>query len=45
VLLVDLDLGEPELMVSEGLAQVGHGVEILEEGPGPGAVRLRLRRG
>lgn len=46
VLLVDLDPGEPERMVAEGLAAAGHRVEVLEEGSAPpGAVRLRLHRG
>jgi TusA-related sulfurtransferase len=43
VLLVDLDLGEPETMVAEGVRGDGHSVEriLLEEG----GVRLRIRRG
>lgn len=46
VLLVDLDPGEPERMVAEGLAEAGHRVERLEDAAAPpGAVRLRLQRG
>jgi TusA-related sulfurtransferase len=46
LLLVDLDRGEPERMVAEGLAEAGHSVETLEPGTlDPGAVRLRIRRG
>jgi TusA-related sulfurtransferase len=43
VLQVDLDLGEPEAMVGEGVRSDGHSVERvpLEEG----GVRLRIRRG
>jgi TusA-related sulfurtransferase len=43
VLQVDLDLGEPETMVAEGVRGDGHSVEriLLEEG----GVRLRIRRG
>ena len=52
-LLVDLDAGEPERMVAEGLRGEGHGVESepLTGGPltgGPltgGYVRLHIRRG
>ena len=41
-LQVDLDAGEPEQMVGEGLRSAGHRVECqpLE----PGAVRLAIRR-
>jgi len=45
LLVVDLDPGEPERMVAEGLAEAGHGVEKLEQGEAPGGVRLRIRRG
>ncbi len=46
VLLVDLDRGEPERMVAEGLTEAGHRVEVLaDEAAPPGAVRLRLHRG
>jgi TusA-related sulfurtransferase len=43
VLQVDLDPGEPETMVAEGVRGDGHSVEriLLEEG----GVRLRIRRG
>jgi TusA-related sulfurtransferase len=53
-LQVDLDAGEPERMVAEGLRQAGHDVHPLnpqEPAPGggdvplpPGAVRLLVRR-
>ena len=48
LLLVDLDAGEPEQMVAEGLRSEGHAVERLAEaaaGASPGGVRLRIRRG
>ncbi len=43
LLQVDLDAGEPEQMVAEGLRNEGHGVvvEILPSG----GVRLLIRRG
>jgi TusA-related sulfurtransferase len=43
VLQVDLDMGEPEMMVADGVRSDGHSVEreLLEEG----VVRLRIRRG
>jgi TusA-related sulfurtransferase len=51
-LLVDLDAGEPERMVAEGLRAEGHQVDcspLLIEATGPGSVaagvRLRIRRG
>jgi TusA-related sulfurtransferase len=51
-LLVDLDAGEPERMVTEGLRAEGHRVDssplpIEAAGPGPtsAAVRLMIRRG
>lgn len=41
-LRVDLDAGEPELLVSEGVRNEGHGVESV---PNPdGSVRLLIRR-
>jgi TusA-related sulfurtransferase len=42
-LLVDLDAGEPERMVAEGLRGEGHGVET--EPLVGGQVRLHIRRG
>jgi TusA-related sulfurtransferase len=42
VLLVDLDAGEPELMVAEGLRQAGHAVCSLPHPQAPAAVRLRV---
>jgi TusA-related sulfurtransferase len=43
ILQVDLDAGDPEQMVSEGVRSDGHG---LESSPLPeGGVRLRIRRG
>ena len=45
-LLLDLDAGEPERMVTEGLRGDGHGVERFEVGDsGSAGVRLRIRRG
>lgn len=47
VLQVDLDGGEPERMVAEGLRGEGHSVDVDPlpiDGAGP-AVRLRVRRG
>lgn len=47
LLQVDLDRGDPERMVSEGLRGEGHGV-TLSSLPGPdgeGGVRLMIRRG
>jgi len=47
-LLVDLDAGEPERMVAEGLRGEGHGVESEPLAGGPltgGYVRLHIRRG
>jgi TusA-related sulfurtransferase len=43
ILQVDLDAGDPEQMVSEGVRGDGHGLEsaALPEG----GVRLRIRRG
>ncbi|MEX1318024.1 MAG: sulfurtransferase TusA family protein [Synechococcaceae cyanobacterium] len=53
-LQVDLDGGEPELMVAEGLRQAGHRVQRVEmeqpprssdaSSPAPAAVRLLVRR-
>jgi TusA-related sulfurtransferase len=43
-LLVALDAGEPEMMVSEGLRGEGHGVEIEPHPEADGAVRLRIER-
>ena len=43
ILQVDLDAGDPEQMVSEGVRGDGH---ALERAPLPdGGVRLRIRRG
>ena len=45
-LLLDLDAGEPEQMVAEGLRGDGHDVERIEVGDaGSAGVRLRIRRG
>jgi TusA-related sulfurtransferase len=45
-LLLDLDVGEPERMVAEGLRGDGHGVERIEAGDsGLAGVRLRIHRG
>jgi TusA-related sulfurtransferase len=45
-LLLDLDAGEPEHMVVEGLRGDGHEVELIEIGDaGSAGVRLRIRRG
>jgi TusA-related sulfurtransferase len=45
-LLLDLDAGEPERMVAEGLRGDGHGVERIEVGnSGLAGVRLRICRG
>lgn len=43
-LQVDLDAGEPELMVSEGLRLEGHSVVIEPHPEFNGAVRLRIER-
>lgn len=43
-LQVDLDGGEPELMVSEGLRGEGHGVASQPHPEASGAVRLRIQR-
>ena len=43
VLQVDLDAGEPEQMVAEGLRGEGHSVEVLPL-EASGAVRLWIRR-
>lgn len=43
LLLVDLDPGEPERMVAEGLRGEGHAVDALTVAPGH--VRLSIRRG
>ena len=47
LLQVDLDAGEPERMVAEGLRGEGHevAVEPLLPDEGEPAVRLRVRRG
>ena len=46
LLLLDLDAGEPERMVAEGLRGEGHGVERIEAGDaGSAGVRLLIRRG
>jgi TusA-related sulfurtransferase len=47
LLLVELDAGEPERMVAEGLRGEGHGVEVeaLGDGTLAGGVRLLIRRG
>ena len=43
---VDLDCGEPEEMVRDGLRSEGHLVEVPEGGDrSSGIVRLRIRRG
>jgi TusA-related sulfurtransferase len=45
-LVLDLDAGEPERMVAEGLRGDGHGVEWIEVGDsGSAGVRFRIRRG
>lgn len=45
-LVLDLDAGEPERMVGEGLRGDGHGVERMEAGDaGSAGVRFRIRRG
>ena len=45
-LLLDLDAGEPEQMVAEGLRGDGHDVERIEVGDaGAAEVRLRIHRG
>ena len=41
-LQVDLDAGEPEVMVAEGLRQAGHAVSTLPHPQAPAAVRLRI---
>lgn len=43
LLLVDLDRGEPEQLVAEGLRGEGHTVEF--QAPEEGHVRLIVRRG
>jgi TusA-related sulfurtransferase len=49
-LQVDLDAGEPDRMVAEGLRQAGHRVDRMEAAPSPrsavagAAVRLLVRR-
>jgi TusA-related sulfurtransferase len=46
VLLVDLDRGEPEQMVAEGLRAKGHSVTSQDADDGQdGVVRLRIVRG
>lgn len=49
LLQVDLDAGEPERMVADGLRTRGHAVEVeplpAGEPSAPPAVRLRIRRG
>jgi len=46
LLLLDLDAGEPERMVAEGLRGDGHGVERIEAGDAVSVgVRVRMRRG
>jgi TusA-related sulfurtransferase len=46
LLLLDLDAGEPEQMVAEGLRGDGYEVERIEVGDaGSAGVRLRIRRG
>jgi TusA-related sulfurtransferase len=42
-LQVDLDAGEPEQMVSQGLRAAGHRVDV--QSLEPGLVRLLIRRG
>lgn len=42
VLQVDLDAGEPEQMVAEGLRQAGHAVRCLPHPQAPATVRLRI---
>jgi TusA-related sulfurtransferase len=45
-LVLDLDAGEPERMVGEGLRGDGHGVERMEAGDaGSAGVRFRICRG
>jgi TusA-related sulfurtransferase len=43
-LQVDLDVGEPEQLVSSGLTSSGHGVEIQPHPSADTAVRLTIRR-
>lgn len=43
-LQVDLDAGEPEQMVSEGLRSEGHAVSIEPHPQAEAAVRLRVER-
>ncbi len=43
-LLVDLDRGEPEAMVSAGIRGDGHAVALLPHPDDPGAVRLLIER-
>lgn len=43
-LLVDLDAGEPEQMVTEGLRSEGHAVVMEPHPEGMAAVRLWVRR-
>ena len=46
VLIVDLDRGEPEAMVAEGLRSKGHRVDPQEsDASTPGTARLRIQRG
>jgi TusA-related sulfurtransferase len=46
LLLLDLDAGEPERMVEEGLRGDGHGVERIDSADGGSeGVRLQIRRG
>jgi len=45
-LQIDLDGGEPEQMVTDGLRSEGHAVEVVSPSPfaSAGGVRLRVRR-
>lgn len=43
VLQVDLDRGEPQQQVSQGLENAGHGVSCCDHPEQQGAVRLRVR--
>ena len=43
-LQLDLDPGEPEESVAEGLRQAGHGVQAVAHPEAPAAVRLLVQR-
>ncbi len=44
VLQVDLDQGEPQQLVTQGLESAGHAVSCAPHPEQQGAVRLRIRR-